>query len=162
MAKKLTDKQKAFVEAYLKTLNATEAARLAGYNATYESLRRIGSQNLTKPKVREEIDLRLGEMVMSANEVLERLSQQASGEYSEFMTSYGTLDLKKLIAEGKGHLIKRIKKDATGIDIWFYDSQKALELLGKYHSLFTEKQEHSGEIRIRIVRGNVGSNSQAS
>ncbi|MCK4821416.1 terminase small subunit, partial [bacterium] len=57
VARKLTDKQKAFVEAYLKTLNATEAARLAGYNATYESLRRIGSQNLTKPKVREEIDL---------------------------------------------------------------------------------------------------------
>ena len=157
MARKLTGKQKVFVEAYLETLNATEAARRAGYRATYESLRRIGSQNLTKPKIRKEIDSRLNEMVMSADEVLSRLSQQASAEYSEFMTKYGTLDLSKLIAEGKGHLIKRIKKDATGIDIWFYDSQKALELLGKYHSLFTEKQEHTGEIRIRVIRGDVGS-----
>ncbi len=44
--KKLTPKQKAFIEHYAACGNATEAARLAGYSN--DKARIIGSQNLTK------------------------------------------------------------------------------------------------------------------
>lgn len=50
--KSLTLRQKTFVDAYLRFGNGTTAARLAGYNATYGSLRAIASQNLKKPHIR--------------------------------------------------------------------------------------------------------------
>jgi phage terminase small subunit len=45
----LTDKQKKFVAVY--EGNATEAARLAGYKGSDETLRQVGSENLTKPHI---------------------------------------------------------------------------------------------------------------
>ena len=139
MARKLTDKQKMFVEAYLETLNATESVRRAKYKGNDQTLRAVGHENLTKPHIREEIDRRLKEMVMSADEVLLRLGEQARAEYSLFMTPFGGLDLSKLIRADKGHLIKKIKKTLHGIEIEFYDAQAALVHLGKYHALFTDR-----------------------
>ena len=49
--KKLTPKQKAFVSEYLKSGNATEAARKAGYKGSDNILAAIGSQNLRKLNV---------------------------------------------------------------------------------------------------------------
>ena len=54
---KLTDKQKAFVNHYLICLNATEAAKRAGYKGSYDTLRSIGSENLTKPNIREVLEI---------------------------------------------------------------------------------------------------------
>ena len=41
-------KEKKFVKEYLKTGNASEAVRRAGYNATPQSVRVIGTENLAK------------------------------------------------------------------------------------------------------------------
>jgi len=139
MVRKLTDKQKVFVEAYLETLNATESARRAKYRGNGQTLRAVGHENLTKPHIREEIDRRLKEMVMSADEVLLRLGEQAKAEYANYMTPQGGLDLSRLINAGKGHLIKKIKKTLAGIEVEFYDAQAALVHLGKYHALFTDR-----------------------
>ncbi len=139
MVRKLTDKQKMFVEAYLETLNATESARRAKYRGNDQTLRAVGHENLTKPHIREEIDRRLKETIMSADEVLLRLGEQARAEYSLFMTPFGGLDLGELIRAGKGHLIKKIKKTLHGIEVEFYDAQAALVHLGKYHALFTDR-----------------------
>lgn len=46
---KLTPKQKAFADEYLKCGNATEAARKAGYNE--KSARQIATENLSKPSI---------------------------------------------------------------------------------------------------------------
>ena len=50
---KLTIKQKTFVSEYLKTGNATEAARRAGYKGNDNTLGQVGNENLRKPKVLE-------------------------------------------------------------------------------------------------------------
>ncbi len=53
----LTPKQQAFVENYLSNgLNASEAARRAGYGGDDGSIRAIASQNLTKLNVKAAID----------------------------------------------------------------------------------------------------------
>lgn len=51
--KKLTPKQKAFAEHYVKEGNATKAAELAGYSD--RTARSMGSENLTKPDISEYI-----------------------------------------------------------------------------------------------------------
>lgn len=57
MANGLTTKQEAFVAAYIGQAkgNATEAARLAGYEGSEATLRSIGSENLTKPNIEARI-----------------------------------------------------------------------------------------------------------
>ena len=48
---KLTPKQKKFVAEYLKTGNATESARRAGYAGNDDTLRQVGAENLAKPYI---------------------------------------------------------------------------------------------------------------
>jgi len=57
----LTEKQRRFVEAYMGAAagNATEAARLAGYEGDDSTIRAIASQNLTKLNIREAIESRI-------------------------------------------------------------------------------------------------------
>lgn len=53
---KLTMKQKKFVAEYLKTGNATEAARRAGYKGTDTTLKQVGSENLAKPYIKAMVE----------------------------------------------------------------------------------------------------------
>lgn len=57
---KLTAKQSRFITEYLIDLNATQAAIRAGYSAKTATL--IGSENLRKPYLKEEIDKRCAEI----------------------------------------------------------------------------------------------------
>lgn len=132
----LSNKQRVFVEEYLKTWNATEAARRAGYSV--KTARSIGAENLTKPDIASEIQQRIAERTMGADEVLVRLSEQARAEYSQYFMPNGTVDLAKLIADGKAHLIKKVKETQWGLQVEFYDAHAAKELIGKHHKLFTD------------------------
>lgn len=63
-----------------------------------------------------------------------------------------------LIADGKGHLIKGVKETQFGRNIEFYDAQSALGLLAKHHGLLNERNEHSGEVTVRVVYDGKGNN----
>jgi phage terminase small subunit len=146
----MTKKQRVFIEEYLQCWNATEAALRAGYSK--RSARVTASKLLTKTNIQEKIQKRIHEKAMSADEVLIRLAEQARGVPNEYRNELGQLDIKKLMDDGKGHLIKKDYKNAQGRVIEFYDAQHALELLGKHHKLFADRQEYEGEINIRIIR----------
>ena len=81
---RLTGKQRAFVLAYLDCLNATEAARRAGYSA--RSLRQVASENLSKPDIKEVLRLGFERKVMPKEEVLGRLTMLASASLEDFIT----------------------------------------------------------------------------
>ena len=49
LAKLMSEKQKAFCDHYITTLNATEAAKMAGYSKKTATV--IGCENLTKPYI---------------------------------------------------------------------------------------------------------------
>ena len=149
-----TAKQRLFIHYYVNTLNATQSARLAGYKGKLSTLAVVGSDNLRKTKIREEIDRQLHARLMTPDEVLNRLGSQAKAEYTEFMTPQGVLDLAKLIKAGKGHLIKKIKRSpVTGniTEIEFYDAQTALTQVGKYFKLWTDKVEQ--DTTITLIKG---------
>lgn len=134
----LTEKQRIFIDEYLITFNATEAAKRAGYSK--KTAYAIGFENLKKPDIAKKIKARLSESHMSAEEVLERLADRARFDVGEYVNDYGKLagiDLGRLIADGHGKHIKGLKQTAKGgTVVEFYDSDKSLELIGKAHALF--------------------------
>jgi phage terminase small subunit len=147
VARELTDKQRLFIESYLQCWNATKAAREAGYGGDNNTLGAIGSENLAKPKIRKYIRERLNSAAMTTDEVLARLSEQARSDIGDFVGAAGVIDLEAARDEGKTRLLKSISWTKNGIRIEVYDGQKALELIGKAHGMFTERREHEIEIR---------------
>ncbi len=125
MDKKLTPKQKAFADYYIETGNATEAAIKAGYSK--KTARVIGTENLTKPALKQYIDERLSkiedERIAKGDEVLKYLTSVMRGE----------------------------EKDQFGLDASLQDRTRAAELLGKRYRLFTEKVEVEGKQQVQIV-----------
>jgi phage terminase small subunit len=136
----LSNKQQIFVEEYLTTWNATEAARRARY--AHPNVQ--GSRLLVNISIAEEIKARISERTMGPDEVLLRLGEQARSEYAAYIMRDGTVDMESLVRDGKAHLIKGIKETAHGRTIEFYDGQAALVHIGRHHKLFTDKVEASG------------------
>ena len=143
----LTGKQQAFVTEYLRTWNASEAARIAGYAAPGQQ----GHRLLKNVEIAEEIQRRVSERAMTADEVLIRLAEQARGTMEDFLTvkdgiKKPYIDFEKARNAGKIGLVKKFKYGKDGeIEFELYDAQAALVQLGKVHKLFTERQEVSGE-----------------
>lgn len=129
LAKLMSEKQKAFCDHYITTLNATEAAKLAGYSE--KTARAMGSENLTKPYIKEYIDLRLAELeesrVADATEVLQYLTRVMRGE----------------------------EKDQFDMDASLQDRTRAAELLGKRYRLFVDKQEIDAKVEPITIVNNI-------
>ena len=142
----LSPKQRAFIEAYLKEWNASEAARQAGYTGKANV---VGPRLLANVSIQAAIEKRLSENKMSSNEVLSRLAEQARGEHGKYLLPSGTVNFAALIADGKGHLVKGIKQTRYGLDVDFYDAQAANIWTGKHLGLFKERIDiTSGDERI--------------
>lgn len=144
----LTAKQQAFVNEYMKDFNATQSAIRAGYSE--RTAYAIGHENLKKPEISDEIQRRVDEKAMSADEVLIRLAEQARADIADFVDVWDggfKINIEKALAAGKGHLIRKIGFNQYGKpEIELHNQQSALQLLGKVHSLFTDKVEQSGEV----------------
>lgn len=89
MKRKLTPKQRKFADEYIKSGNAADAARKAGYSK--RSARSVGQENLTKPDIKQYIDERMAEIaskrIMDATEAVELLTSIARGEEKETVIS---------------------------------------------------------------------------
>ena len=145
----LTQKQRKFVEEYLTCWCGAEAARRAGYSARGHSAWTLGCRQLKRDDVQALIRQRIAEKAMTADEVLLRLAEQARGEQAAYLRDNGTVDLERLLADGKGHLVKGTKWTQRGdLVVEFYDAQRALELLGRHLGLLKDQVEHSGEVGI--------------
>jgi len=91
---KLTPKQKAFADNYIKLGNATEAAKEAGYNP--KSARQIGAENLTKPYILDYIKQRTTpteqKRIASGDEVLQFFTRVMNGEEKDAFGLDASLD----------------------------------------------------------------------
>ncbi|TLQ22348.1 terminase small subunit [Lactiplantibacillus plantarum] len=89
MKRKLTPKQQKFADEYIKSGNAADAARKAGYSK--RSARSVGQENLTKPDIKKYIDEQMAEIaskrIMDAREAVELLTRIARGEEKETVIS---------------------------------------------------------------------------
>jgi hypothetical protein len=138
MPPELTFKQRLFIEAYIGEANgnATEAARIAGYRWPEKVAHRL----VGKSGIQARIGQRVASAAMPANEVLARLSDQASADIGEFLDIDASggwrLNLRK--PGRRTHLIKRIRRTREGADIEIRDSFPALVKLGEYHGLWNQ------------------------
>jgi hypothetical protein len=143
VAEGLTDKQRAFVEAYLANgFNAADAARQLKY--AYPD--RQGYRLLRNVEIAAAIHEALSERAMPASEVLARLAEQARGTMDDFLDDAGDIDLKRARERGRLHLVKSRSVTKEGERIELYSAQSALELLARHHKLLTDRVEHSGKI----------------
>jgi phage terminase small subunit len=131
MKNELTIKQRLFVEAYIGPAqgNAREAARMAGYSGDDNALSQRGYELVRIPKIAELIGVRVEEAVMRANEVLSELSSIAKADWQNFL---------EIRRDKEGDII-----DAT---LKLSDKIKSLELLGKFHKLFSDRVDLSVQV----------------
>jgi phage terminase small subunit len=157
MANGFTDKQQAFIDEYCKNgFNATRAYIAAGYSPNNAGPNAGNLLNTTK--IRAAIDQRLKDQTISANEALQRLSDQATGDIADFMDDTGYVDIAAIKASGKTHLIREWEQweyvDSDGekkegrVKVKLYDAQSALKELIKLHRLDHGKATENTTITI--------------
>lgn len=120
----MTEKQKKFCIEYLKDLNATQAAIRAGYSKNTAT--EIGYEYLRKPHIKEYIDKELDDVMQESK------SQLKSRILKE---------LKDVSFSDAGISIN--ERDGEIVDVRITDKLKAMEMLGKYLAMWTEKVEHT-------------------
>jgi phage terminase small subunit len=139
MNKKLTEKQKRFVDYYIELGNATEAARKAGYSE--RSAKQIGNENLTKLDFY--IQKRLAELeekrIAKANEVMKYLTAVMRGEEKEEI----------IVVENIGDYESRAR--IINKQVSAKERIRAAELLGKRYALFKDNVNLSGEVGVQII-----------
>ena len=136
ITKGLTQKQRRFIDEYIISGNATQAAIKAGYSKKTAAV--TATENLRKPNIKAEIQARNAEIqsekTADMTEVMEYLTSVMRGEQTES------------VATSKGVF--------SGVEVSAKDRIKAAELIGKRNGAWTDKKELTGDLKIDIGVGN--------
>lgn len=145
----LTPKERTFLINHLAGETQVKAAEIAGYAQPEKQGWRLAHS----ASIRAALDEILTAQEMPKLKVIARLSQQAEAAYAPYLKvrhGRGYVDLDALIADGLGHLIKGFRETQWGQAIEFHDAQTALVQMGRYHGLFTDNVNNSGEIKVKV------------
>lgn len=142
---KLTEKQQRFVDFYIETGNASEAARKAGYSE--KTCRVTGQENLQKPAIKSAIGKRLQELKNSRTATL--------SEVLEFITAVmrGDVAEEVIVTEGTGDgcsEVRIMQKQASARDR--LEAAKALE---KRFGRFIDLEKEEQQLRIAKLKAEV-------
>lgn len=166
--RKLTPKQKRFVEEYLIDLNATQAAIRAGYSQ--RTARQIGEENLSKPDIfsavqeaqakrseRTEItqDMVLQELakigfsdirkIVRWGETMLRMETDKDG--NDVVVPYHGLSLidSSEIDDATAAAISEVAEGRNGLTVKLHDKKGALVDIGRHLGMFKDRVEHTGK-----------------
>lgn len=161
-------RRQVFVHEYLRTLNATEAAKLAGYSpkTAYSQGQRLLKSVEVADAIQKHMDKRAEAVGISSERVLQEIANAAFLDPIQLFNDDGTLkDLRDMpegarrsiagidveeIFEGRGeerHLVGYLKK------IRLVSKEGTLTLAGKHLKLFTDRVEHEGNVSLTVVTG---------
>lgn len=159
----LSFKHQQFVTEYLECWNATEAYQRVYKKAKEDSARANGATLLANASISAEVQRRIAEKAMTADEVLIRLAKHARGDIDDYLNDDGHFDLAKARKAKKTGLIKKLKTRRTTYtaneiehvvietEFELYDAQAALVNLGRGHKLFTDKSEVTADVELKDV-----------
>lgn len=123
----MNERQKRFCDEYLVCLNATQAAIRAGYSEKYAG--QNADKLLKNTKIKDYLDNRLNEkersLIASQDDILQALTRILNGDEK------GTA----LVGVGMG------AQEVSQVPPTNSEKIRAAEILGKYHKLFTDRQE---------------------
>jgi phage terminase small subunit len=147
---KLNDKQLSFCREYLVDLNATQAAIRAKYSQ--KTAYSIGFDLLKKPEVQKEIarlrDKELAKSEATPERTIQEIARVALSSMKNYV-SFGpggvtikdsselTDDQLACVAE----VSENITENGGTVKFKLHDKLRALDMLGKYHKLFSEKPD---------------------
>lgn len=166
--KKLSDKQRRFCEEYMIDLNATRAAREAGYSE--KTACKIGSENLSKPDIQAYIQQLRAEQKkrteISADRVLQEFAAIAFTDVEDVLkvsnSECSILPKEKRTAHSRKAL-KKVKfsrrlvgkgEDAyelETVEVELNDKQKALENLGRHLGIYEKDNEQGAASGVMLV-----------
>lgn len=146
--KELTPKQKKFCQEYLKDFNGTRAYKTA-YKVKSDKVAGVNASKLLgNARVSEYLSETMHETkvndILDINEVLDNLSHIAAGKPSQKI-------FKRVSYKGKKPKVEY--DNVTTVTPEDQDQLKALELLGKYYKIFTDKVETQTDITVNIDPG---------
>ena len=153
----LSDQQRVFVTAHLKTWNATEAARRAGCKYPHVQ----GSRLLQKIEIRAAVEEELKAHHIGTGHVPSRLAQLANINIADFIDEEGRPDVKKIRA--KSYLVRKYKAklnrslsddkvDVTDVEIETYNSLAALRDIAKQFKMFGDKESKILPVVIHVIK----------
>lgn len=156
----MTKKQQRFVDEYLIDLNATQAAIRAGYSP--DTAQQMGSENLSKPVIRNAIDKAIAERSrrtgISQDRVINEIAKVA------FLNPADVINFDEAAVKDGAHRedtaciasvkVKTVPTEDGVIserEVKTYDKLKALELLGKHLGMFTDRVKMEGAVPVVIT-----------
>lgn len=167
--KKLTIKQKKFADEYIKTGNATDAYKKAGYKYSSDNLASVeGHKLLRNPKVKAYVDKKLSELeaetIAESKEVLQYLTSVLRGETHDevyYKTEYGGEVLGKVQVQNKDRLkaaellMRRFGLNSSDLEIKKQETQiaKTKAEIDRIKGIGEETEDLS-EIEKEIYGGN--------
>ena len=155
----LTLKQRLFCEYYAGEAqgNATEAARLAGYQGNDNALSTLGAKLVRKYRretsyLQEKITARIEASRISNAEIIGILAQQATASIDDITDASGYVDLKKIKKYRLGHLVKSITPTKFGPRVQLESRTGSLALLAKIRGLEQAPVDNARENRDRAIQ----------
>jgi hypothetical protein len=165
MEKRLTHRQNLFINYYLEHLNASKAARLAGYTRASNV---TGSELLHHPVISWEIEQRLQKHVLTKPEILDRLSRMAETSITDIVSVNNEgqlyLDTKKLSDPTNLLGIKKLVIRGKTVTITMMDTGRLLFLVAKLSGYLnpqdgTDNSKSSltlGDLMLNIMKSKKG------
>ena len=143
----LTPKQQRFIEEYLIDLNATQAARRAGYSE--KTARNIACENLAKPDIQEAIAQAMAKRAertqVTADRVVEEFAKIGFANSCDFfdwgpdgITVKGKADLTPEQQAAVAEVSQTTTKDGGTVKIKLHDKRGALDSLARHLGMFKD------------------------
>lgn len=160
--KRLTAKQQRFVEEYLIDLNATNAAKRAGYSV--KSAHSIGQENLTKPEVQEAIQKAMAKRSERTQITADRVLQELAtigfanmADYAEWGPNGVTLRESAELPRGATAAVIEVRErvNAQGdktVSIKLAGKDPSLEKLAKHLGLYRDGAEIHTQGDVLVIK----------
>ena len=146
---KLSAKRKRFVDEYCIDFNGTQAAIRAGYSSktANEQAARLLAIVSVKKAVEERKSKIAESSKLKASDVIDELRKIAFSDITQVMSfsaSKAKVKSSRKLSEDARKIVASVSQTQSGLTIKMHDKVKALELLGRYLNIFTDRVEVDG------------------
>lgn len=146
---KLSAKRQRFVDEYCIDFNGTQAAIRAGYSI--KSANEQAARLLAYDSVKKALDEKKLEIAESSklkvSDVIDELRKIAFSDITQvvsFNAAKAKIKSSRKLSEDARKVIASVSQTQNGLTIRMHDKVKALELLGRYLNIFTDRVEVEG------------------
>ena len=146
---KLSAKRQRFVDEYCIDFNGKQAAIRAGYSvrsANEQAARLLTNDNVKKALEEKKLEI-AKESKLKTSDVIDELRKIAFSDITQvisFNNSKAKIKSSRKLSEDAKKTIASVSQTQTGLTVKLHDKVKALELLGKYFNIFTDRVEVEG------------------